>query len=471
MRVLMLMPPYIKGWMRNGRWESMTISGSQWYPVFMAYTTGLLEKNGHEVKLLDAQVDGLTAIQTINEAMSFEPDLTVVYFSMKSLQNDIEITEQICKMAGGDAVFVGASSSFDPPKVLGMSPMVNKLVKGEFDYGVLDLANRVPLKDIKGLVYKEDCIVHTNEPRPLITGEQLEQYPFVTSIYKKHLNMKNYWLSAHYNPYVDLFTGRGCAWGNCSFCVWQHTMYAGVGEKYRTRSVKNVIEELRYIKEELPFVRDVYFQDDYIPRDRIREISELILENHIKMRWSGYARANLDLDTLKLMRKSGCYLLEVGFESSDPQILRNLRKGVSVETAERFAFDAHKAGIVIVGSFITGLRGETKETIKSTIDWLNRLPILRYNITLPKVYPETDLWKELEESGCLKDGKPNYPNLTSEDIYCMNKWSLKHSYINWRFARKMIMRPSDWGRTIKSAYYFIPFVFAKEKNIDNKLEW
>ena len=471
MKVLMLMPPYIKGFMRNGRWESMTISGSQWYPIFMSYTTGLLEKNGHEVKMIDAQVDKLSTIQTLNEAINFKPDLTVVYFSMKSLENDIEITEKICELTESDAVFVGSSSSFDPPKVLGISPKVNKLIKGEFDFGVLDLADRVPLKDIKGLVYKEGYNLQTNEPRVLITGAELEQFPFVTSVYKKHLNMKNYWLSAHYNPYVDLLTGRGCEWSNCTYCLWPHTIYKGIGEKYRTRSIKNVIEELRYIKEELPFVRDVYLQDDYIPEDRICEISQAILDNHLKMRWSGYARANLKLETLKLMRKSGCYLLEVGFESADPQILRNIRKGISVDTMEKFAYDAHKAGIVIVGSFITGLPGESVETIKHTIDWLNCLPILRYNITLPKVYQGTVLWKELEESGCLKDGKPNYPNLSSDEIYRWNKWSLRHSYMNLRFIRKILMRPSDWGRTIKSAYYFMPFVMSKGNSDDKKVEW
>ena len=472
MRVLMLMPPYIKGFMRNARWDGMTISGSNWYPIFMAYATGLLEKNGHEVKLLDAQVDGLDYIHTINEAIKFEPDLTVVYFSMKSLENDVKITEDICKMAGGDSVLVGHAASFDPPLILSISPKVNKLIKGEgFDWGVLDLANKVPLKDIKGLVYKEDCILHTNEMRPLVTAEELNNYPFVTSIYKKHLHIKNYWLSGHHNPYVDLFTGRGCDWGVCLFCMWPHTMYGGIGNKYRVRSVKNVIEELRYIKSELPEVKEVYFQDDNFPSWRAKEISEAILENHIKLRWSSYSRADLDYETMKIMRKSGCYLLETGFESSSPEILKAIHKGVTVPQMEQYAKDAHKAGITVIGAFITGLPYETPETIKATTAWLNKLPILRYTITLPKPYPETGFWNWLEEHDCLKDGKPNYPNLTTEQIYEWNKWSLKKSYLNWNFVRKELTRPSDWGRVAKSAYYFIPYIFGKEKESNKDLEW
>jgi len=390
---------------------------------------------------------------------------------MKSLHNDIEITHTICSLTESDSVLVGSSSSFDPPKTLGISYRVNKLIKGEFDNSVLDLVNKVPYENISGLVWKDVKGLHENAQGKLVTGAELDKYPFVTSVYKKHLHMKNYWLSAHYNPYVDLFTGRGCAWGNCTYCLWNFTMYKGIGDKYRPRSVSNVIEELKYIKSELPLVRDVYLQDDYIPQDRICEISQAILDNHIKMRWSGYARANLSLETLKLMKKSGCYLLEVGFESSSPEILKNVKKGISVSTMEKFAYDAHKVGITIVGSFITGLPGESVESIKNTVEWLNKIPILRYNITLPKVYKGTTLWNDLEQKGWLKNGKPNYPNLSTEDIYCWNKWSLKHSYLSPHFLRKILFRPSDWGRTAKSAYYFMPFVFSKDKNIDKELEW
>jgi radical SAM superfamily enzyme YgiQ (UPF0313 family) len=208
-----------------------------------------------------------------------------------------------------------------------------------------------------------------------------------------------------------------------------------------------------------------------MPKDRAIELSEAILESGLKLRWSSYSRADLDLDTLELMKKSGCYLVEVGFESSNNQILKNIKKGITKETSERFAQDARKAGITVIGAFITGLPGETVETIKATTAWLNKLPILRYTITLPKPYPGTALYAYLEENGCLKNGRPSYPNLSTEDIYCWNKWSLRHSYLNLRFFKKMLFRPSDWGRVAKSAFYFLPYVFSKEKKENIELEW
>lgn len=472
MRVLMLMPPFVEGFMRNARWDAMTVSGTNWYPIFMAYCTGLLEKEKHEVKLVDAQVDRLTPQRVYDIAREFSPELTAVYFSMKSLNNDISISNQISELTGSDVVLVGHAASFDPPKTLSLSPRVNKLVKGEFDFGVLDLANKVSKEQIKGLAWKdEEGKLHENPPREPIPEEELDKYPFVTDVYRRHLNIRNYWNSVHYHPYIDLFTGRGCSWGWCSFCLWPHTMYGAPGPRYRKRSIGNVMEELRYIKEELPYVKDIYFQDDTLPKDRAIEISEAILQNGLKIRWSSYSRADLDLNTLKLMKKAGCYLVEVGFESANNEILRRMRKGVTVETTEQFARDADKAGITVVGAFIIGMPGETVETIKATIKWLNRQPILRYTITLPKAYPGTTFYAYLEKHGYLKNGRPNYPNLSSDEIYHWNKWALRKAYLNPRFLFRMLVRPHEWGHVITAGRYFLPYVFSKEKETNLDLEW
>lgn len=471
MKVLMLIPPYIAGFMRNARWDGITISGTNWYPVFMAYATGLLEKNGHEVKLLDAQVERLSREQVLQIAKDFKPELTATYFSMKCVDNDLGITQQVCDETGSDSILVGHSTSLATYDILKKYTLVSKMTKGEFDFTLLDVANKKQLKEINGLVYKDDKFIVENEPRQPITSAQLEIYPFVSSIYKKHLKMNKYYLSGHIAPYIDLFTGRGCVYGVCTFCHWAYNMYGGVGNRYRTRPMKSVIEEIRYIKSELPEIKDIFIQDDNFPKERAIELSELLLENHIKIRWSAYCRADRDYETLKLMHKAGCYLLETGFESSSQEILNNIKKGITVKQMEKYAYDAHKAGIAVIGAFITGLPGETVETIKATTEWISKMPILRYTITLPKPYKGTAFYDWLVKHDCLKDGKPNYPELSTEDIYYWNKWSLKHSYLNTRFIGKMLVRPYDWGRVIKGAYYFLPYILGKEKQNTVELEW
>jgi radical SAM superfamily enzyme YgiQ (UPF0313 family) len=221
----------------------------------------------------------------------------------------------------------------------------------------------------------------------------------------------------------------------------------------------------------MPYIKDVYFQDDVLPPERAREISQAILDNNIKLRWSCYARANLDLDTLKLMKKAGCSMLEVGLESSSQQILKNIRKGTTVEGIEEFARKAKGAGIFVIGAIITGLPGETIETIKATTAWANKLPIKRFTVTLPKAYPGTPFYEYLAENGCLKDGRPNYPGLSSEQIYYWNKWSLRHVYLSPSFFLKAITTPSQWYWILRSAMYLLPYILSRRAKEIEKIEW
>lgn len=470
MRVLLMTPPYIPGYMRNARWDGMGASGSQWYPIYLAYCTGLLEKEGHEVRLLDAQVDRLTHEETYRRVQDFSPSLTVMYHSMKSLDNDMKVAEQVRTLTDSEIVLVGHSSSMHGPEMLDKSPYVGMIARGEFDFTVLDIANQVPRDEVKGLVWKDSSgAIHINPPREPVTGEQLDTLPFVTDVYRRHLNLRNYSQSCHRYPFVDLFTGRGCAWGLCSFCLWPNTLNRGA--RYRTRTISNVTDELRFVREEMPFVKEVYFQDDVLPGDRARELSEAILSANLKVCWSAYSRANLNLDTMKLMKRAGCRLLEVGFESCNKEVLKNIKKGVTVKQMERFAQDAQDAGLLVIGAFITGLPGETVESVKATTAWARKLPLLRYTITLPKPYPGTPLYQSLETDGHLTDGRPDYPDLTTDDIYRWNKWSVRHVFLSWDYFFRIARRPSQWASVLRAAKYFMPYVTSREDQGVKDMEW
>ena len=123
----------------------------------------------------------------------------------------------------------------------------------------------------------------------------------------------------------------------------------------------------------MPYIKEVYIQDDTLPKERVIELSEAILENELKLRWSCYSRANLDFETLKLMKRAGAHILETGFESHSSEILKNIRKGITVSEAEEYVRNARKVGLEVIGAFITGLPGETVETIKDTTEWAKKL--------------------------------------------------------------------------------------------------
>ncbi|MFC1931503.1 B12-binding domain-containing radical SAM protein [Chloroflexota bacterium] len=470
MRVLLLMPPHVPGFSRNARWEGVQISGSWWYPIYLAYGTALLEREKHEARLVDAPAHALSHEETYRIAQEFSPELTVLNFSVKSLENDLMVAGRIQELTGSEIVLVGPSSYYTPAETLKQSAGVRWLAKGEFDFTVLDLANKVPEKEIKGLFWKNDeGEVVENPPREPVSGEELDKFPFVTDVYRRHLDIWKYRQSCHPYPYVDLFTGRGCAWGKCTFCFWPHTINKGVG--YRKRKIENVIEELRFVKEEMPYIKEVYLQDDTLPKERAIELSEAILENKLKIRWSCYSRANLDFQTLKLMKKAGCHILETGFESHSQEILKNIKKGITVSGAEEYIKNARKVGLEVIGAFITGLPGETVETIKATTEWARRLPCLRYTIEITRPYPGTPLYQWLEEQGCLNDGKPDYPHLSTEEIYRWNKWSLNRVFFSLNYLFRVLTRPGIWGSVIYSAKHYLPYALSRKKSKETELGW
>jgi len=217
MRVLLLNPTYLKGkgFMRNARWTALSMAGSEWFPIWLAYATGLLEKHGHKAKLLDANVEDLTRKEILRSAKKFKPDLTAVYISTDSLKSDIDISESIASETGSEIVFVGPWACMDTQDIVKRSKKIMVAI-GEFDYTLLDLANKVTKSKIKGLVWKKGKTVIVNQPRRRLTEKQLNEFPFVTKVYKKHINIRRYHQAAHLHPFIDLFTGRGCFWGQCT---------------------------------------------------------------------------------------------------------------------------------------------------------------------------------------------------------------------------------------------------------------
>jgi radical SAM superfamily enzyme YgiQ (UPF0313 family) len=116
-----------------------------------------------------------------------------------------------------------------------------------------------------------------------------------------------------------------------------------------------------------PDVKEFFFDDDTFNIQKARTIELCAKLKPLGLTWSCTSRVTTDFETLKAMKEAGCRLLIVGYESGDQQILKNIKKGATVERARQFTKDCHKLGLVVHGDFILGLPGETHETINNTI--------------------------------------------------------------------------------------------------------
>jgi len=459
MKIYLLSPPSTPRFIRSARWEAADRGGTTYYPLWLSYTTGVLEERYKEVRLVDAQVWGWSVDDVVNDVKKFNPDLVVVDCAFSSLMSDIKVAETIKKNIKKDVktVLVGPPTSQFSEKILNND--VDIVARFEYDFTIRDIAEAVEegksLENIKGISYKEDGKIIHNPDRGFTNSEELDAIPFVSKVYKNHLNIKDYFLAHTLYPMVQIFTGRGCP-NQCTFCSWPKTL---MGRKYRVRSVENVVDEFEYIAEEIPEVKEIFIEDDTftIDRKRVKEICEEIIKRKLDVTWSCNARADLDYETMKAMKEAGCRLLDVGYESGNDNILKNIKKGITLDQARDFTKNAKKAGLMILADFVIGLPGETKETVEKTIKFVKELKpeLMQFSVATPIPGTEfydwvkennflivDDLEESLNDEGIQK-AIISYPELTNEEIEKYVQKGVKDYYLSPSYipiAMKSILR-------------------------------
>ncbi|MFH0955331.1 MAG: radical SAM protein [Candidatus Micrarchaeota archaeon] len=478
MRVLMLNPPFFKGFSRSSRSPGVSKGGCVYYPLWLGAATGWLEKHGHEVKLLDCPVEEITTEDVAKILDEWKPELVVFDSVTASATNDFEVARQLRSHSKAKFVFVGTSPSALPEKTLKECDAIDLVTQAEYDKQLLNLANNVPLEKIKGISYRlKDGSIRHNPSEELLTGKELDEFPFMSEVFARHLKIKNYFYPSVLYPETTIVTGRGCPF-HCTFCVLPQVMN---DHQYRARSPESVFAEMKWIHDNLPEVKDVMIEDDTFTadRERVKNVCRLIIENGLKIAWTVNARADVDLETLQLMKQAGCRLLCVGFESADQTILNNIKKGTTIPKIEQFMKDTKTAGLLVHGCFMIGNKGETRETIRKTLDMAIRLEPDTVQFFPIMVYPGTEAYEYAAKQGhlttnnfshwLLPDGTHNSiistPDLSAQDLVRECDRSRVKFYGRPKFMLKkfwqVLQHPSDLPRTIKSGITFSKY-FIKE---------
>jgi radical SAM superfamily enzyme YgiQ (UPF0313 family) len=184
------------------------------------------------------------------------------------------------------------------------------------------------------------------------------------------------------------------------------------------------------------------------------------------------------------MKEAGCRLLIVGYESGDQQILKNIKKGATVERARQFTKDCHKLGLVIHGDFILGLPGETHETIENTIKFAKELDVETIQVSVAHAYPGTELYdyaikngfitadtKMLDEGG-HQLAQIEYPGLPADDIMESVHRFYDEYYFRpraiYRILRKSMFDSGERKRLYKEAKSFLKLRASRNKWVKDK---
>jgi hopanoid biosynthesis associated radical SAM protein HpnJ len=456
----------------GSRYQAKREVKSFWYPTWLAQPAALVPGS----RLLDAPAEDMSVQETL--AIAREYDLVVIHTSTPSFPTDARFAELLKQAKPAIQIgLVGAKTMVDPVGSLEATTAVDFVCREEFDYTCKDVADGVPLADIKGLSYREPDgrIVH-NLPRPML--ENMDDLPFVAPIYKRDLKIPNYFIGYLKHPYVSFYTGRGCR-SKCTFCLWPQTVG---GHRYRVRSAENVIAEVKWIKENMPEVKEIMFDDDTFTDTsnlpRVEAIARGMGE--LGMTWSCNAKANVPYNTLKVMKDNGLRLLLVGYESGDDAILHNIKKGLRTDIARRFTADCRKLGIVIHGTFILGLPGETAATIEKTIQFAKEINPHTIQVSLAAPYPGTALYKQAVAEGWLQESDArhlvndqgvqlaaiSYPHLSKEEIFHSMEVFYKRFYFRpskiWEIVKEMLTSWEMTRRRLREGAEFFRFLRAHQ---------
>ena len=470
MNVLMLNPPFKGRFSRTSRSPAVTLGGTIYYPFWLAYAAGVLEQKGFSVQLVDAPAQGLSVDDVIERIKNEPPQLIVVDTSTPSIYSDVKVAEQLKeKFAASLVILVGTHPSALPEETLKLSERVDAIAVGEYDYTIRDLAiclgKKGDLRTINGLVFRKDGEIVHNRPRALI--ENVDELPFVSEVYKRHLDVRDYYFAAANYPMVMIITGRGCPY-KCFFCVYPQTFHS---RQYRPRSAASVVDEFQWITENLPGVKEIGIEDDTFTVDpeRTKEICRQIIERGIKIKWYCNVRVNLELETMRRMKKAGCRLVTVGFESADQESLNRMQKGITVAQIRQFVRDARKSGLLVHGCFIIGNPGETTETMAKSLEMARQLNCDTMQFFPLLVYPGTEAYRWASENGYLAADNfadwadeggmyrsvLNIPGLPAGDVeaFCLRanrEYYLRPRYLLMKLGQ-LIFGPREISRTLKGA--------------------
>lgn len=437
MKTLLLNPPSFDKFDggAGARWPARREIASYWYPVWLAYPAGLIK----ESRLVDAPPHGISPEETVRIALDFE--FLVLFTSKVGFKNDIKLAETIKERKPSIKIaFVGPPVSIRPEEALA-SPAVDFVARKEFDYTVTEFAQGRELADIEGVSFiKDGKIVHNPDRAPI---QDLDSLPFITDIYRRDLDPTKYNIPFLKHPYISFYTSRGCP-ARCIYCLWPHTF---TGRPWRTRSNANVVAEVKRVREIFPEVKEIFFDDDTWAWGKSRVIDICRDLEKLNFTWSCNSRVHADYDMLKAMKEAGCRLLVVGFESGVQQVLDNMKKGITLEQSLTFAKNCRELGITVHGDYMIGLPGETKETIRKTIEFAKVLDSETIQVSVAHPFPGTEFYSYLEKNGYLTDDDmvdelghqlPNfeYPWLNRQEIVD----AVEHFYGTYYFRPKVIYR-------------------------------
>lgn len=384
MRVLLVNPHQLHLVNKRGK-----IYNRVWPPLELANCAALLEADGHDVEIIDANALGLLPEEVAARAEGRDK----VFISSSSLDRwqcpNVDM-EPFLKTVSSvkditDEVFVlGVHGTVRPEEILKLTS-AKAVIRGEPELTVDAICSHKPLEDVPGLAFLQDGqLIMTPDQAPL----NLDTLPLPAF---GSLPMDKYQYEVLGNHFTLFEGSRGCSF-QCEFCLLK--MY---GRGIRRKSLAKLIQEVEYGI--LRFgVKTAYFMDleFTIFRRQVMELCDYLIKKKYPFRWTCQTRFDLiDEEILHKMKQAGCQLLHFGVEAGNDERLRWVNKQITVRQIENGMRMVHQAKLESACFFILGFPNTTPEEIEETVNFARKLnpTYALFHIAVP--YPDTRIYEEL----------------------------------------------------------------------------
>ena len=358
-------------------------------PLGLCYVAAACEAAGAQVIILDYIVSRYTPEKLRDALADFKPDVvgatsvTMNFPAAAAILRDAKAADPgLITMMGGPHV------SFDAENTLNRNPAIDLICMGESERTLAELlpviGDRSAWHAVAGIAFREDGNLHVTEPRELI--RDLDSLPLPA----RHLLPLSRYQALGFP--VSIITSRGCP-NRCIFCLGRRM----VGQKVRHRSTARVVDEIEAILD-YGFTR-INIADDLFTanRRRVADFCREIRARGLTVGWSAFSRVNtIDEEILVQMRDAGCDAVSFGVESGNSDMLRRVRKGITLDQARDAVAACRAVGVLPHASFMVGLPGETAETLADTRVFAAELGIDHgYHLLAP--FPGTTVREHIED--------------------------------------------------------------------------
>ncbi|MAH03330.1 hypothetical protein CMI39_00920 [Candidatus Pacearchaeota archaeon] len=456
------------------------------FPLGLGYISSVLKKEKYNVDCLNlnhfnGKIEDLITKKLNHKKYDFvcTGHIGIGYAIVEKIINTVKNHNSQPKVIFGGPLITSE------PKLVFENLKPDFAILGEGEITIIELLKAIvknkDLKNVNGIIYKDENgkTIFTKQREPIKNIDSLPAPDFEGLEFEKKLdnecNNSNIYNLFNFPRTYPILSSRGCPF-QCTFCY--HTL----GRKYRMRSIKNVMDELKIAVKKykiniIEIIDDMFSIDKKRLYEFCKHLKKLVNETPWECKWECQLSVNtVDKEMLTILKDSGCHAISFGFESYSQTVLKSMKKPITSSQINEALKLSMERGLSVQGNFIFGDSAETKETAKETLDYWKKYSRGQIKLGFIQPYPGSEIYNRCIKKGIIKDklffiknkiSHTNWlnmtDNMTDEEIE-----ELKEEIINARRKYSFYILPLKIKKESKNKYNLLVKCPYCKENINYK---